>query len=253
VKREPDLVLINADIITMDPNKSHGNWLSMSEGRILAVGDADERSASSKGRQVIDCGGKTVLPGFIDAHIHLRALADSFSSLILTPDNGIASLADIRASIRRLARSTPPGQWIRAKGYHEFDLIEKRHPLGQDLDRAAPDHPVLLTHRTGHAHVLNSLALKTVGITMATGDPEGGLIDRDPATGRPTGLVFEMGAFLSKRITASDEKEREVNIIRCDELLLSNGITAVQDASSHNGPSQRRVFDTWKARIPGCT
>jgi predicted amidohydrolase YtcJ len=157
-------------------------------------------------------------------------------------------LADIRSVLRRKARTTPAGQWIRANGYHEFDLEQKRHPLRQDLDHAAPDHPVLLTHRTGHAHVLNSMALKLVGITNETGDPKGGLIDRDPTTGLPTGLVYEMGAFLAARIPSQDRKESEANIHQLDELLLSCGITTVHDASSRNGPLHLQAFDAWKAR-----
>jgi len=246
VKAKSKLALINANIITMDSQRRHGNWLSMGGGRILTIGDANEQLAPSKGIEVIDCRGKTILPGFIDAHIHLRALVESFSSLNLTPDAGITNLADIRSAIRRQARTTPSGQWIRAKGYHEFDLEEKRHPLRLDLDRAAADHPVLLTHRTGHAHVLNSLGLKRVGITAQTGDPEGGLIDRDPTDGLPTGLVYESGAFLAGHIPAPDEKERAANIARVDQLLLSCGITAVHDASSRNGPLQRQAFDAWK-------
>jgi predicted amidohydrolase YtcJ len=78
-----------------------------------------------------------------------------------------------------MAQKAVPGTWIRGRGYNEFYLAEKRHPTRWDLDEVAPNHHVKLTHRSGHAHVLNSLALQAVNISMETPDPEGGLIDRD--------------------------------------------------------------------------
>jgi predicted amidohydrolase YtcJ len=92
----------------------------------------------------------------------------------------------------------PKGTWIRGRGYNEFYLVEKRHPTRWDLDAISTIHPMKLTHRTGHAHVLNSLALKLVGISKETADPPDGLIERDIETGEPTGLLYQMSDFLSE-------------------------------------------------------
>lgn len=137
---------------------------------------------------------------------------------------------------------------MRGKGYHEFYLDEKRHPTRWDLDAAAPLHPVKLTHRSGNAHVLNSLALTRVGITPEAGDPPGGLIDRDLETGLPTGILFGMGEFLASRIPAVEEAAIEQGLAMANTRLLSCGITSIHDATSINGQKQWNRFRSWKSR-----
>jgi predicted amidohydrolase YtcJ len=119
-------------------------------------------------------------------------------------------------------------------------LAEKRHPTREDLDRATTLHPIKLTHRSGYAHVLNSAALKIVGISRETPDPPGGLIDRDIRTGEPTGILYGMSNYLAKIIPSIDSDQIEKGIRLVDQELLSCGITSVQDATSHND------FDRWK-------
>ena len=109
-----------------------------------------------------------------------------------------------------------------------------------------PDHPVRLTHRSGHVHVLNSMALKLVGITGETGDPDGGLIERDLKTGEPTGLLYEMGDFLSDRIPPLAPAELEKGLQMANQELISLGITSIQDASSRNDTEQWKLFKSWK-------
>jgi hypothetical protein len=186
------------------------------------------------------------LPGFFDAHCHIHAFAESLVTLNLSPRNDVSSILDIISEIRLLSRHLPSGTWIRGKGYNEFCLAEKRHPTRWNLDQAAPDHPVKLTHRSGHAHVLNSAALAFVGISINTPDPPGGLIDRDIKTGEPTGLLFEMGHLLSKQIPPLDSKELERGIKMANRELLSLGITSIQDASFHNNIERWDEFRFWK-------
>jgi predicted amidohydrolase YtcJ len=152
-------------------------------GRITAVSDNTAiRELKNGKKEVMDCKGKTVIPGFIDAHCHLAAFAEGLVSIDLAPQEGTRSLADMRGKIRTFCADRPRDTWIRGKGYNEFYLKEKRHPNRHDLDKAAHLHPVKLTHRFGHAHVLNILVLKLVGITAESGDPPDGLIDRDLET-----------------------------------------------------------------------
>ncbi len=122
----------------------------------------------------------------------------------------------------------------KASGYNEFYLAEKRHPTCQELDTVAPDHPVKLTHRSHHAHVLNSLALKQVGISRYTSEPPGGLIDRYIDTGEPNGILFEMSDFLSKRIPRISDNELSRGIRLLNKKLLSLGITSIHEASFIN-------------------
>ena len=245
--RHPKIVLVNANIVTMEPSRPRAECLAIEGGHILFVGSKKALEKSFlKHFELLDCRGRTVLPGFIDAHCHLRGFAESLVTLDLSPAQGVSSLPDINAAIRKLSQKILPGTWIRARGYNEFYLAEKRHPTRWDLDEAAPNHPVKLTHRSGHAHVLNSLGLSLVGVSSETGDPPGGLIDRDAATGEPTGLLFEMGKFLSERIPPLDNLEllRGINI--ANQKLLSFGITSLQDASHLNDVKRWKEICSWK-------
>ncbi|HEX2965805.1 MAG TPA: amidohydrolase [Syntrophorhabdaceae bacterium] len=235
-----DLILHNANVITMDPALTRTDSVTVKNGRVLAVGEKVKRRESGAGR-VIDCKGKTVIPGFIDAHCHLTAYAEKLMSLDLSPQAGIHSLSLLKDAIRSFSENQPDGTWIRGKGYDEFRLREKRHPNRHDLDKVAPYHPVKLTHRSGHAHVLNSVGLKLVGISSRSGDPPDGLIDRDLETGEPTGILFGMGNYLAKKIPAFGENETREGIRHVNEELLSFGITSIHDATSHND------FESWNA------
>ena len=161
------LLLINANVITLDRFRPKADWTAIEGDRIVGLGDKQELTLPGDGKaKIIDCGGKTVLPGFIDAHLHLLSFAESLVTLNLNPSFGAHSIADIQSKILSLTQDILQANWIRGKGYNEFYLAEKRHPNRWDLDKAAPNHPVKLTHRSGHAHVLNSLALKLVGISI---------------------------------------------------------------------------------------
>lgn len=242
-----NLLLVNANIITLDPLRPRAERVAIRDGLILAVGEGRNAEMPSPDHcQVWDCQEKTVLPGFHDAHCHLHAFAESIVGMDVSPANGFRSIADLKAAIREHALITKPGTWIRGRGYNEFYLAEKRHPSRWDLDEAAMDHPIKLSHRSGHAHVLNSRALELVGITMETPDPAGGLIDRHIQTGEPTGLLYEMGGFLSGRIPSVERREVERGVRLASEKLLSLGVTSIQDASFSNDAERREAFCFWK-------
>ena len=243
------LLLINANVITLDHFRPKADWTAIAGDRIVGLGDKRELALPGDGKaKIINCDGKTVLPGFIDAHLHLLSFAESFVTLNLNPSFGTHSIVDIQSKILSLTQDIPQTNWIRGKGYNEFYLAEKRHPNRWDLDKAAPNHPVKLTHRSGHAHVLNSLALKLVGIGMETSDPPGGIIERDLETGIPTGLLYEMGHYLFDRILPIESKDLEKGIKMADRELVSNGITSVHDASPRNDIEQWSLFKSWKER-----
>lgn len=205
-----DLILSNANVITMDPAYPKAQWVVIRDKIIIAVGrNEDLREFQKRNTTMIDCNKKTVLPGFIDAHCHLHAFAESFVTLNLEPYNNVRSISDIQGRVKDLSQQLPPGTWIRGRGYNEFYLAEKRHPNRWDLDQIVSAHPVKLTHRTGHAHVLNSVALRQVGISTDTPDPGDGLIERNSETGEPTGLLYRMGDFLSKKIPPLEGQQLE--------------------------------------------
>jgi predicted amidohydrolase YtcJ len=233
----------------MDSALPRAELVAIRGGTIVQVTRNDRlRSLIEKKTLAIDCRGKTVLPGFIDAHCHVPAYAESLVSLNLSPREHIRSIADIQHRIRDLCNARAPGTWIRGKGYNEFYLAEQRHPNRWDLDTATSLHPIKLTHRSGHAHVLNSLALKCAGINVEMGDPPEGLIDRDLETGELTGILYGMGDYLAQKIPPIDDAEMERGLALANQKLLSYGITSVQDASAHNDLSQWRRFEAWKVR-----
>jgi hypothetical protein len=241
-----DLILYNANALTLDSNYPRAQLVAIRDGRVLAVGkNGDLKEFRGSKTKVVDCRGKTILPGFNDAHCHFVALAKSMVNLNLGPAK-VHSIFDIQREIRELAQNFPQGSWIRAEGYNEFYLAEKRHPTRWELDKATSLHPVKLTHCSGHAHVLNSPALALVGISRETPEPPGGIIERDWQTGEPNGLLYDMGGFLAKRVPPLANSELCRGIKLANQELLSQGITSVQDASPGNDWERWRMFQQWK-------
>jgi predicted amidohydrolase YtcJ len=244
-----DIIFNNANIITMDPSVPSARLVTVKGEYIAAVADAGGFDASKeKGSKILDCCGKTMIPGFIDAHCHISAYAESLVTLNLSPRAGVRSISDIKNKIQEHCLQVPARAWVRGKGYNEFYIEENRHPNRWDLDAAAPENPVKLTHRSGHAHVLNTLALEYVGIKDETGDPPGGLIERDPENGLPTGILYGMSRYLAGKIPSFENEEIERGLKLADTKLLSYGITSVQDASFSNNLKQWKRFESWKER-----
>jgi predicted amidohydrolase YtcJ len=244
-----DLILFNANVITMDPAFPKAQFVAVKNGKIFVLAQGDDfKELRHKNTKVIDCKGRTVLPGFIDAHLHFHGMVESLVTLNLEPRNRIRSISDIQDKIKQASKRLPAGTWIRGRGYHEFDFAEKRHPTRWDLDAATPFHPIKLTHRSGRAHVLNSLALRIVGISNETPDPPGGLIDRHVETGEPTGVLYGMGDELSKAIPPIDSDQMESGVKLANTEMNSLGITSFQDASSNNNLNRWEMFRRWKGQ-----
>ena len=242
-----DLVLANANIITMNPAQPTAGLVAVRGNKIWLVGDSDRlgeaRGAKTK---LIDCQGKTVVPGFNDAHCHIFGFIRKLRSLDLSPSS-VGSIADIKAAVRRKAQSLPPGQWLIGTDYNEFYLAEKRHPNRRDLDEAAPDHPVVLAHRSLHACVLNSLALSLAGITRETPEPPGALIERELESGEPSGLLFEMLGYIRDKVLPSpSEGELAEGMALANEHYLSMGITSRQEASVANDYARWQTLKRFK-------
>ena len=229
-----DLVLANARVLTLDAAQPDADSVVIRRGRIRWVGKRQDLSpAVLSAADVIDCGGQTVVPGFIDAHCHLLAYAAGLIAVDCSP-SAVSGIDDILHRIKRRAELTPPGEWIRAAGYSEFDLREKRHPTRWDLDRAAPSHPVRLNHRSGHASILNSLALERAGIGVSTEEPPGRTIARDLGSGEPNGLLLDMDDWLDGRIPPLSESELSDAVADASRCFLSQGVTSIVDATASN-------------------
>jgi predicted amidohydrolase YtcJ len=183
-----ETILFNGKIATLDPRRPWARALSIRGGRIAAVGDdADVVEGRSPSARVVDLGGRTVIPGLNDSHLHLIRGGLNYN-LELRWD-GVRSLADAMRKLREQVARTPAPQWVRVVGgFTEFQFAERRLPTIDELNAAAPDTPVFILHLYDRA-LLNRAALRAVGYTKDTPAPPGGEIERD-ARGNPTGLLL---------------------------------------------------------------
>ena len=230
------LILLNANVLTMQRNRHPAEAVAVADDRIVAVGsNFDIRLLSSAHTQTIHCHGLTLLPGFNDAHCHLPGLARRLQDLDCGPQRAL-SIPVLLTLVRQWAAARPAGRWVRGHGYDDLRMADRRHPNRWDLDVAAPENPVWLEHRSGHASALNSRALDSAGIHRETPDPPGGVIERDFETGEPTGVLFEMRSYLRQRLgNTRSPQEFEDGMRAAGQLLSSYGITSVQDAGADNG------------------
>ncbi len=241
------LLLHNAQVLTLNPAQpTAGAVLALGDRIAAVVSDREVGGLAPRGVEAIDCRGCTLLPGFVDAHCHLLAAAGMLTGVDCGPSN-VKSIEGLKAALRQAARTTPPGGWVRGYGYDDLALSEKRHPDRWDLDDAVADLPVRVDHRSGHASALNSKALELAGIGRDTVDPADGVIQREPESGEPTGLLWEMAGFLRQRLGPNrNPAERAEGLGRLDRKLLSHGITSAQDAGPSNDLRRWRYFQAIK-------
>jgi predicted amidohydrolase YtcJ len=242
-----DVVLRNANVITMDAVQPSAKLVAITGDRISLVTDKDEmESVAGSNTRVIDCQGKTVVPGFNDAHLHLFSLLRKLLSIDLSP-SAVSSIADIKEAIRRRVEDTPKGTWLSGTDYNEFYLAEKRCPNRWDIDEVAPDHPVVLSHRSLHACVLNSLALSLAGINRETPEPPGARIERDLSTGEPNGILVEMlGYIRGKVMPPFSDAELDEAFALADRYFLSHGTTSFQEATYRNDLNRWQTVRRYK-------
>lgn len=226
---EADLVLINGRIWR---GREEGicEALAVWQGKVLATGStADMLSLKGPATEVIDLEGRFATPGLIDNHLHLIATGIAMGFVDATPA-AAPTLATLMKGIAERAASTPKGGWVRARGYDQVKLDTGRHPTREDLDRAAPDHPVLLTRACGHVSIANSRALELAGISEATPVPDGGVIGI--TDGRLNGFLAENAQNLVKAVMPPATTEELIDgIERAGRHLLSFGITSCMDAA----------------------
>ena len=183
----------NGKVLTMDSRGSVATALALEGDRIVAVGgDEDIEPWMSDADLVVDLGGRTVVPGFIEGHGHFpgAGLAAVGADLNSPPIGAVGNVAEAIAALRVVNTERPGSGWLLGFGYDDTMLAEKRHLTRQDLDQVSTTRPVLAMHISGHMVVVNSLVLEQFGIDAGTPDPPGGEIERDE-DGEPTGLLLE--------------------------------------------------------------
>ncbi len=226
-----DLLMINGKIRTMDAKGTIAQAVGIRQGRIDTIGTTQQvLQTKTQTDEMVDLKGKTVFPGFIDAHNHMVYYGTELMGINCRAES-IRSIDDIVTEIAEKAASSPPGRWLRGYGYDDAVLEDGRHPRCDDLDPVSPQNPMVLYRTCGHMLVANSKALEICGVTKRTANPPGGEIDRDPATGEPTGLMKETAQELIKNSMDPFLIEELVEAVEvAGNKYLSEGITSVQEA-----------------------
>jgi predicted amidohydrolase YtcJ len=225
------LLFHNGIIHTVDAKVPAAEALLVGDdGRIAAVGSlAEVEAAANAGTKRIDLSGRTLLPGFNDAHVHIWKLGLLLTRQVVANKSTAPDIESIIERFRDKAESLPAGTWITGRGYNEAELPERRHPTRHDLDAASMGHPIALTRTCGHMIVANTLALEKAGITRETPNPPGGVIVRD-LNGDSTGLLQETAMGLLNRVIPEPaEAEMAEAIQAANRHQLSLGITSATD------------------------
>jgi predicted amidohydrolase YtcJ len=239
-----ELVLRNGKVVTVDDSRPEAQAVAVAGDRILAAGTNQEIDRLvGPSTEVIDLGGRLVIPGFIEGHGHFIGLGRSKMILDLTR---VENWDEIVAMVKEAAGRAKPGEWILGRGWHQEKWDQPPSPnveglpLHDGLSRVSGENPVLLTHASGHASFANARALAAAGITRETADPPGGTIVRD-REGNPTGALREKAQQLVREANARYEQSRPAEARRADEVkavelagreCLSRGVTSFQDAGA---------------------
>jgi len=228
-----DLVLQNGRIFTVDRNNPLAEAVAVTGNRIAAVGSDREIGKYIKPglTRVIDLGGKFMVPGFNDAHVHFFSLGSALEKVDLV---GITSYGQMRERVEARAKELEPGQWVIGRGWDQTLVPGGAWPTKGVIDPVTRDNPVSLSRVDGHSVLVNSYVLKESGITKDTPDPEGGEIVRDPDTGEPTGVLKEnaMGLVKRPRDHEVDGEDSERHLKLALELAKKLGVTSIHHIGS---------------------
>jgi predicted amidohydrolase YtcJ len=241
-----DAIYINANVITVDAPKPRAEAFAVSNGRFSAVGTTAEiRRLGTPGARIIDLKGMTVTPGFNDVHLHPVGVYEEDSPYYvpwLGPEK-VHNMDELIAALKAKASRTPAGQLVSGTRYQDTKL--GRHPNRHDLDKASNEHPISISHSSGHIIVVNSYVLEASGITKETKDPPGGSFDRDP-DGTPNGVIRESARRLLTRLNSDGDqrvpfKDQIDGYLRCFRYYAERGITSAGIAGG--SPQSFRLYE----------
>jgi predicted amidohydrolase YtcJ len=239
------LILVNGTIITVDERDSIAEAVAIQGDRIIAVGDTTFITSLARSKtHRIDLEGHTVLPGLLDAHAHFSPSQFNRPDILDLSYPGVKSIHDVQEAIAKLAKELPAGGWIQGRGWDEGKFAERRLINIHDLDNISSEHPIWLSHTTGHYGVANSAALQFANIQSETPDPPSGTINRD-SSGHPTGVLKETAQDLvTDLIPPLTDAEMERGIREMARAFNAEGMTGVKDPhiSDKTWEAYRRVL-----------
>jgi predicted amidohydrolase YtcJ len=237
-----DVVFTGGVVHTVDTSNRIAEAVAVADGRILAVGSNTEVGGyAGPSTRRFDLNGRSLLPGFIDAHQHFVGVGGAQYAIDCKAD-GMDSVAAIAEAVRRRAEAQPAGSWIRGRGYDHSRLVEQRHPNRHDLDAVAPNHPVVLTRTCGHIVAFNTKAAEVAGLSMQAPDPNGGRYDRDP-DGSLLGVAYERAMAPLRDASAPTPEDIREHLLAANRADLASGLTSVHDAGGLLGPAMEVATD----------
>ena len=238
IDRHPkaDMVLFNGNIYTLNATEPKAEALAVADGKIVYVGNnvnANQWVADTT--EIIDLEGKTLTPGFIEGHAHLMGIGENLINLNLLETKSFDEIIEL---VKAKVEEVEDGEWIFGRGWHQdkwFVLPENMidgFPSHEKLSEISPNNPVVLSHASGHAVLVNAKAMKLAGIAPDTPDPEGGTIFKD-ISGNPTGILNETAERLIEDIIPEESDEKRIQTLNMAiEECLKNGITSFHDAGA---------------------
>ncbi|MFT7646214.1 MAG: putative amidohydrolase YtcJ [Candidatus Poriferisodalaceae bacterium] len=222
-----DTLLVNGNFVTVDDRRPHAQAIGIIGEHIVFVGDDAEAGVLSA-RRTIDLGGQTVIPGFNDAHQHMTFYGDNLRRVDLSSPP-VRSITDILDLIAARVATTAAGQWVIGSGYDQNKLVEGRHPTATELDRVAPNHPVMLQHTSGHMISCNTALLRLAKVGELPVPPGGEVVIGDD--GHPTGLLLEQAQELVHGLYKPFSTAEVTESLRmASAAYLTEGVTSCQEA-----------------------
>lgn len=227
---DPDFVLLNGRIYTSEESQPTAEAFAVKNGHFVAVGSSDDvRNLAGPDTEVFDATGMVVFPGFIDCHIHpysggVRAITEV--------DLDLRSIAEAKQALAERAATTPAGEWVLGFKYDDTKYVDGRQLTREDLDEAAPNHPIRIDHRGGHVAWYNSLAFERAGVTVDTPDPPGGHFYR--RDGQLDGKVAENAnqAFRDVVPSGSTREQRQAGVAEISRQMTASGITTIHEGGA---------------------
>lgn len=249
VAETADVVFKNGNIYTVNESQPHAEAIAVKAGRIVFVGsNSDAKKYEGKATRVVDLRGRTVVPGLTDSHNHLIGVGLREMTLNL---EGTASLEDFLSKVRARVERAKAGEWVTGRGWIETFWKPPVFPTRQDLDRVAPNNPVVFRRADGHASVVNSAALKIAGIDRNTRNPFGGEISKDK-TGEPNGMLLDSAqGLVTKHIPETSEADTEQAVLLGVRREVELGWCEVQDAggSFDEVALYRKLYEEGKIKL----
>jgi predicted amidohydrolase YtcJ len=224
-----DLVFKNGNVYTANDKAPQAQAIAIKGDRIVFVGaNADVQRFVGPNTRVVDLQGKTVLPGFTDSHQHLSGVGQREMTLNL---EGTTSLEDFLAKVKARVDQARPGDWITGRGWIETHWKPPVFPTRSDLDKVAPNNPMILARADGHGSVANSAALNLAGITKDTPNPFGGEISKDKQSGEPNGMLLDSAqGLVRRRVPPTSAEDAERAVVLGVKRNIELGWTQIQDA-----------------------